>query len=110
MNDNKKSTLPLALTIIGLICLIHSLLIQILWINAFNSGSTPQERTEYFAGLFPCSLNLGTIALLDAGICLIAVASSLIVLRIGNRQMRTLNVSILITGILLLLIKVWGLL
>ena len=110
MNDNKKSTLPLALTIIGLISLVHALVIQILWINAFNSGSALSERTEHFASHFPSSINLGTIALLDAGICLIAVASSLIVLRIGNRQMRTLNVSILITGILLLLIKVWGLL
>jgi len=97
------------LSFAGLICISIPVLILGLWIHAFNSGTNQLERVAIFNGYFPGFLSGRNTIYLSLAFCILAIILSSICLKLSRKLWKTLNITILIIGFLLLLLNLFQL-
>jgi hypothetical protein len=78
MNVKSKNLLRLkAFTYVGAVCMFIALIIQVIWINAFNAVEIHEERLAIFNSSFPEFLHNGyTLSYISLGLCIVAVVLS----------------------------------
>lgn len=100
-----------SLAIIGLLLLIPPVLMQSLWIDAFNGESDPLSRKERFLEHFPLFLQSSTILLLFSLAC--CVFAIVILSRSFNNRavwLRVLSMVAVVVAVLLALLNVFQML
>jgi hypothetical protein len=77
--------------------MLMSIGIDLIWIMAFNSGSTQVERVQAFLDYFPAFMNLNMINGLVAMFCLAAIMLSGLSLKMIGTGWKVLNL-VTLTG------------
>lgn len=103
------------LTLGGILCVSIPISFQLLWIYAFNSGTTQADRVEIFENYFPEFL-YGALSYFSLTLCIMAIIFSSICLVVMKRKqfkivqlLNKVNSLILVLSCLLLLLNVWQL-
>ena len=91
-----------SLAFIGLLLLIPPILLQVLWINAYNNESIPSDRKDKFLELFPSFLQNSVLLLLFSLAC--CVAAIIILSRSFNNRAVSLRVVSMLAVIVAVLI------
>lgn len=88
----------------GAICMFIALVIQTIWINAFNAAGTHEERLAIFNNFFPNFLQSGyTLTFVSIGLCVIAVVLSNIAIKLPSVWKIVSLITLIISASLLLL-------
>ncbi|WP_439880069.1 hypothetical protein ACSX1A_12970 [Pontibacter sp. MBLB2868] len=94
----------------GAMCMFIALIIQVIWINAFNAGGTHEERLAIFNNFFPKFLHGGyTLTFVSIGLCIVAVVLSNIAIKLPT-VWKIISLITLIISVFLLLLNLYQLL
>jgi hypothetical protein len=97
------------LTVASLLCITVPSFFFALWIYAYNSVATHQERVELFYSYLPALLHERyTISILGVVLCALAITLSSISLKSATSQRKSLNIVIIVVSALLLFFNLWG--
>lgn len=97
------------LTFISFICFLVPLSIYVLWIYAFNLGTTQADRVTIFKDYFPDFMHgRWDTTLLSIFFCILAVIFSGNSFNLSGKRWKILNTTILILSSLLLLLNLWS--
>lgn len=94
--------------LLGLLCAAVPLLIFGLWIYAFNSGNSQQNRLEIFNHFFPEFLHgRYSLAYLSLAFSILSVCISVINISIKEMAWKVLNSLILVIGLIMVLLNLF---
>jgi hypothetical protein len=110
MNKKNENLLKLKLLAYsGVVCMSIALLIQLIWIGAFNAAETHVERVGIFNNFFPEFLQGGyTLTYLSVVFCVIAIILSNMTMKI-SAIWKTICLITLTISVLLLLLNLYQL-
>jgi hypothetical protein len=86
------------------------LFINLLWINAAQSGNTQEERLIIFNAYFPNALSLQMLNVIVIVCCISAIIFSSLALAKSTMLGKIINFTIILLSIFMLLLKVWAVL
>ena len=93
----------------GAVCMITALIIQVIWINAFNAAGAHEERLAIFNDFFPEFLHGSyTLTFVSIGLCVVAVVLSNIAIKLPA-VWKIISIITLIISVSLLLLNLYQL-
>ena len=98
-----------ALSILGFILTLVPLSIYVLWVNAFNQGSSQSERVAIFNDYFPDFLHgRWDTTLLGMAFCVLAIILGITALKLKAKSWKAFNLFILSLSSLLFALNLFS--
>lgn len=97
------------LTLISLLCVSIPISMTLLWIDVFNKFSTHSERLQQYFSYFPEFMaTRNSSAVVSLLFAVLAIVFTSLSLKKSDRFLSIINVLILILGISVLALNLWG--